>query len=179
LFHFYENCDMNFSRHNLQDTIVALATPSGVGAIGVIRLSGKEAIEIAGEVFQGKNLKEQKSHTVHFGAITDDDGRVIDEVLATVFVAPRSYTGEDVVEVSCHGSPYIIQELLQLFIGKGARLGPARRVHPARFLNGRMDLSQAEAVADLIAAESRTQHDLALKQMRGGFSTRYAICASS
>ena len=104
--------------HHLTDTIVALATPSGIGAIGVIRLSGPDAIRIANSVFHGKDLEQQASHTVHFGTIHNDEGRILDEVLATVFVAPRSYTGENVVEVSCHGSDYIIQELMQLFIQK-------------------------------------------------------------
>jgi tRNA modification GTPase len=156
--------------HHLTDTIVALATPSGVGAIGVIRLSGPEAIRIASSVFHGKDLEQQASHTVHFGTIRNDEGRILDEVLATVFVAPRSYTGENVVEVSCHGSDYIIQELLQLFIQKGARTANPGEYTLRAFLNGQMDLSQAEAVADLIASSSKSAHAIAMQQMRGGFS---------
>lgn len=156
--------------HHLTDTIVALATPSGVGAIGVIRLSGPDAIRIANSVFHGKDLEQQASHTVHFGTIHNDEGRILDEVLATVFVAPRSYTGENVVEVSCHGSDYIIQELMQLFIQKGARTANPGEYTLRAFLNGQMDLSQAEAVADLIASSSKSSHAIAMQQMRGGFS---------
>ena len=156
--------------HHLTDTIVALATPSGVGAIGVIRLSGPDAIRIASSVFHGKDLEQQASHTVHFGTIRNDEGRILDEVLATVFVSPRSYTGENVVEVSCHGSDYIIQELLQLFIQKGARTANPGEYTLRAFLNGQMDLSQAEAVADLIASSSKSAHAIAMQQMRGGFS---------
>ncbi len=156
--------------HHLTDTIVALATPSGVGAIGVIRLSGPDAIRIANSVFHGKDLEQQASHTVHFGTIRNDEGRILDEVLATVFVAPRSYTGENVVEVSCHGSDYIIQELMQLFIQKGARTANPGEYTLRAFLNGQMDLSQAEAVADLIASSSQSSHAIAMQQMRGGFS---------
>lgn len=160
---------MAYSVHNLSDTIVALATPQGVGAIGVIRLSGPRAIEIVNGVFPGKDLTQQDSHTVHFGTIRQD-GRVIDEVLVTLFVAPRSYTGENVVEVSCHGSDYIIQQLIRLFIQEGARLAQAGEFTMRAFLNGQMDLSQAEAVADLIASSSESSHRLAMQQMRGGFS---------
>lgn len=156
--------------HHLTDTIVALATPSGIGAIGVIRLSGPDAIRIANSVFHGKDLEQQASHTVHFGTIHNDEGRILDEVLATVFVAPRSYTGENVVEVSCHGSDYIIQELMQLFIQKGARTANPGEYTLRAFLNGQMDLSQAEAVGDLIASSSKSSHAIAMQQMRGGFS---------
>jgi len=156
--------------NELTDTIVALATPSGVGAIGVIRLSGPKAISIANGVFHGKDLESQPSHTVHFGTIRNDEGRVLDEVLATVFVAPKSYTGEHVVEISCHGSDYIIQELIQLFIQKGARTANPGEYTLRAFLNGQMDLSQAEAVADLIASSSKSSHAIAMQQMRGGFS---------
>ena len=156
--------------HHLTDTIVALATPSGVGAIGVLRLSGPDAIRIVNGVFHGKDLEAQDSHTAHFGTIRNDEGRILDEVLATVFVSPRSYTGENVVEVSCHGSDYIIQELMQLFIAKGARTANPGEYTLRAFLNGRMDLSQAEAVADLIASSSKSSHAIAMQQMRGGFS---------
>ena len=160
---------MTYSSHDLTDTIVALATPQGVGAIGVIRLSGKEAIAIVNEFFPAKDLGKEASHTVHFGTIRKS-GKIIDEVLVTLFVAPKSYTGENVVEVSCHGSNYIIQQLIQLFIEGGARLAQAGEFTMRAFLNGQMDLSQAEAVADLIASSSASSHELALQQMRGGFS---------
>lgn len=161
---------MFYAQHNLKDTIVALATPAGVGAIGVIRLSGEDAVRIANDVFHGKDLTKQASHTIHFGTIRDDDHKIIDEVLISLFIAPKSYTGEHVVEVSCHGSNYIIQQLIQLFIKKGARLAQPGEFTLRAFLNGRMDLSQAEAVADLVAAESESAHKVALQQMRGGFS---------
>ncbi|MCB9294433.1 MAG: tRNA uridine-5-carboxymethylaminomethyl(34) synthesis GTPase MnmE [Lewinellaceae bacterium] len=161
---------MAYVSHNLTDTIVALATPSGVGAIGVIRLSGKEAIKIVNEVFHGKDLAKQPTHTLHFGTIRDDSGRILDEVVVSLFIEPKSYTGENVVEVSCHGSGYIIQEVIQLFIEKGARLAQPGEFTLRAFLNGRMDLSQAEAVADLIASSSRSSHAIAMQQMRGGFS---------
>jgi len=160
---------MSYTTTNLNDTIVALATPPGVGAIGVIRLSGKAAIALVDEVFPGKQLSEQASHTIHLGTIRDDH-RVLDEVLVSLFQGPRSYTGENVVEVSCHGSNYIIQELIQLFVDRGARLAEPGEFTMRAFLNGKMDLSQAEAVADLIASASESAHRVALQQMRGGFS---------
>ena len=147
---------MAYATHNLTDTIVALATPSGLGAIGVIRLSGKEAVAIVNEVFHGKDLTKQPSHTLHFGTIRNEEGRILDEVVVSLFIEPKSYTGENVVEASCHGSGYIIQEAIQLFIEKGARLAQPGECTLRAFLNGRMDLSQAEAVADLIASSSRS-----------------------
>jgi tRNA modification GTPase len=153
-----------------QDTIVALATPNGTGAIGIIRLSGDDAITIADRVFHGKRLSQQATHTVHFGTIRTTDGRILDEVLATVFVAPRSYTRQNIVEFSCHGSPYILQQMITLLLHHGARLATAGEFTLRAFLNGQLDLSQAEAVADLIASESETAHTLAIQQMRGGFS---------
>lgn len=165
---------MAYNTHNLSDTIVALATPQGVGAIGVIRLSGPNAIKIADEVFRGKDLSKAATHTVHFGTIRDEQDKILDEVLVTLFVGPKSYTGENVVEVSCHGSDYIIQEIIRLFIRQGARLAQAGEFTMRAFLNGRMDLSQAEAVADLIASSSAGSHDLAMQQMRGGFSHEIA-----
>jgi len=155
------------------DTIVALATPAGAGAIAVIRLSGDEAISIASNIFvsiHNKNLAEQTSHTVHLGNIMDGK-RVIDEVLATVFKNPHSYTGEDVVEISCHGSAFIQQEIIQLCLRKGCRMATAGEFTLRAFLHGKMDLSQAEAVADLIASDSEASHQLAIQQMRGGFSS--------
>ena len=154
----------------MQDTIVALATPPGLGAIGVIRLSGKTAIPICNAVFRGKDLSKVESHTIHFGTIRDEAGKIVDEVLVSVFIAPRSYTRENVVEVSCHGSRYIQQQIVELFIRGGARMAQAGEFTMRAFLNGQMDLSQAEAVADLIAAESESAHKIALQQMRGGFS---------
>ncbi len=156
---------------NLSDTIVALATPSGVGAIGVIRLSGPEAIRIADDVFPSKKLADQASHTLHVGTIRNAQGRVLDEVVVSLFKGPRSYTGEDVVEISCHGSNYILQEVIQLLLEQGARLAEPGEYTMRAFLNGRMDLSQAEAVADLIASSSASSHKLAMQQMRGGFSS--------
>ena len=160
------------SLHNLEDTIVALATPPGIGAIGVIRLSGKRAIEICDSVFRGKDLAKQKTHTIHFGTIRNEQNRILDEVLVSLFIGPNSYTGEHIVEISCHGSSYIEKEIIQLFITKGARLAQAGEFTLRAFLNGKMDLSQAEAVADLIASSSAASHDIAMRQMRGGFSEK-------
>ncbi|HZW77379.1 MAG TPA: tRNA uridine-5-carboxymethylaminomethyl(34) synthesis GTPase MnmE [Flavobacteriaceae bacterium] len=157
--------------HN--DTIVALATAAGTGAIAVIRLSGGDALTIASSVFSsvsGKNIHLQKSHTVHLGNILDGK-RIVDEVLLTIFKGPNSYTGEDVVEISCHGSNYIQQEIIQLCIRKGCRMAQPGEFTLRAFLNGKMDLSQAEAVADLIASDSAASHQLAIQQMRGGFSS--------
>lgn len=156
---------------NTEETIVALATPSGVGAIGVIRLSGPDAITIANSVFRGKDLTKQLSHTIHFGTIADDDN-ILDEVLISLFVAPKSYTRENVVEISCHGSAYIIESIIKLLIKKGARLAKAGEFTLRAFLNGQMDLSQAEAVADLIASNSKASQQVALQQLRGGFSNQ-------
>ncbi len=155
---------------DLTDTIVALSTPPGQGAIGVIRLSGPKAIEISDKVFHGRNLTKVEGHTVHYGKIKDEEGRVIDECLATVFKAPRSYTKEDMVEISCHGSPYILEQVIQLLLRGGARQANKGEFTLRAFLNGQMDLSQAEAVADLIASEGAASHELAMNQMRGGFS---------
>lgn len=153
----------------LQDTIVALSTPPGLGAIGVIRLSGSQAIEIANTIFVGKDLHTEAANTVHFGRIMDD-GKLIDESVVTLFKAPRSYTKEDIVEISCHGSPYIIEQIIQLCLRLGARMANRGEFTMRAFLNGQLDLSQAEAVADLIASDSEASHELAMKQMRGGFS---------
>lgn len=154
---------------NLQDTIVALATPAGTGAIGVIRLSGKEALTISEKMFS-KSLKDKDSHTIHLGKLRDTKGQLLDEPLVSVFKAPTSYTKENVVEISCHGSRFILQRVLDLCIELGARLAEPGEFTLRAFLNGQMDLSQAEAVADLIAAESEAAHQIALQQMRGGFS---------
>ncbi|WP_456422944.1 tRNA uridine-5-carboxymethylaminomethyl(34) synthesis GTPase MnmE [Lutibacter sp.] len=156
------------------DTIIALATSSGVGAIAVIRLSGKDSIRIVNHFFLSKygdkDLTKVKSHTIHLGNIVDDN-HIIDEVLVTIFKNPHSYTGENVVEINCHGSVYIQQEIIQLFIRNGVRNANAGEFTLRAFLNGKMDLSQAEAVADLIASNSAASHQVALQQMRGGFST--------
>ncbi len=161
----------------IQDTIVALATPAGAGAIAVIRLSGGDAIPIASAMFHsvsGKKLKNQPSHTVHLGHIKDEQ-RIVDEVLTSIFKNPKSYTGEDVVEISCHGSNYIQQEIIQLCLRKGARMATAGEFTLRAFINGKMDLSQAEAVADLIASDSEASHQLAIQQMRGGFSNEIKV----
>ncbi len=155
---------------SLTDTIVALATPAGTGAIGIIRLSGPEAISIANCVFKGKDLTKQASHTLHFGKIMNGNV-VVDEVLASIFVAPHSYTKENSVEFSCHGSAYIIAQIIKLLISKGARMAKAGEFTMRAFLNGQLDLSQAEAVADLIASQNAASHQIAMNQMRGGFSS--------
>jgi len=152
-------------------TIVALATPSGSGALGIIRLSGPDAIAIAQSVFNGKDLTKQDSHTIHFGNIVDGD-LILDEVLVSLFIAPRSYTRENVVEISCHGSAYIIESIIKLLIKKGARAAKPGEFTLRAFLNGQMDLSQAEAVADLIASNSKASQQVALQQLRGGFSNQ-------
>ncbi len=156
----------------LEDNIIALATPTGIGAIGVIRISGRNAIALATPFFKsihGKTLEKQKSHTVLLGHIVTDN-KVLDEVLLTVFKGPNSYTGENVVEISCHGSPYIQQEIIQLFLRNGCRIATPGEFTLRSFLNGKLDLSQAEAVADLIASDSEASHQIAIQQMRGGFS---------
>ncbi|MFD1294178.1 tRNA uridine-5-carboxymethylaminomethyl(34) synthesis GTPase MnmE [Lutibacter holmesii] len=156
------------------DTIIALATSAGVGAIAVIRLSGEQAIQIVNKHFASKfgnkDLTTVKSHTIHLGNIVDDT-HIIDEVLVSIFKNPNSYTGENVVEINCHGSVYIQQEILQLFLKNGVRHADAGEFTLRAFLNGKMDLSQAEAVADLIASNSAASHQVALQQMRGGFSS--------
>jgi tRNA modification GTPase len=160
---------MSFSLSEKNDTIVALATPQGVGAIAVIRLSGPDAIRLTNSVFKGKNLETQDSHTIHFGTIRDGE-KIIDEVLVSLFVAPKSFTKENVVEISTHGSSYIVNQVIKLFIRKGARPAKAGEFTQRAFLNGQFDLAQAEAVADLIHSDSEASHQAALNQMRGGFS---------
>ncbi|MEZ4905249.1 MAG: tRNA uridine-5-carboxymethylaminomethyl(34) synthesis GTPase MnmE [Spirosomataceae bacterium] len=156
-----------------QETICALATPSGVGAIGVIRVSGDKTFSIVNQLFRGKNLMEVDSHTVHFGTIRDRE-TIIDEVLVCVFKSPKSFTKEDTVEISCHGSDYIIRQILKLLVKEGARLAKPGEFTQRAFLNGQFDLVQAEAVADLIAADSAASHRTALTQLRGGFSRQLA-----
>lgn len=153
-----------------EDTIVALATANGIGAIAVIRLSGPDAIVIANSVFRGKDLTKQSSHTIHFGNIVDGDV-VLDEVLISLFIAPSSYTRENVVEISCHGSAYIIESIIKLLIKQGARGAKPGEFTLRAFVNGQLDLSQAEAVADLIAANSKASQQVAMQQLRGGYSS--------
>ncbi len=158
--------------HN-NDTIIALATAPGTGAIAVIRLSGPNAIDMVSDSFESvsaKVLKDQKSHTVHLGHIKEGD-HLIDQALVSIFKGPNSYTGENVAEISCHGSTYIQQRIMQLFLKKGVRAAQGGEFTMRAFLNGKMDLSQAEAVGDLIASENEASHQLALQQMRGGFSS--------
>lgn len=159
-----------------QETIVALATPSGAGAIAVIRLSGKDAISLASEVFQsvsGKDVTKQKTHTIHLGHIVDN-GKVYDQVLLSIYKGPNSYTGENIIEISCHGSIFIQQQIIQLLLRKGAKMAQAGEFTLRAFLNGKLDLSQAEAVADLIASDNEASHQIAMQQMRGGFSYEIA-----
>ncbi len=168
LFHYFaiEFMQTNFSN---QDTIAAIATAPGVGGIAVIRVSGNEAIAVVSKIFEGKNLSEQKGYTAHFGKIIFKE-KIIDEVVITLFRNPHSYTGEDVVEISCHGSQFIQQQILQALIQSSCRLAAPGEFTQRAFLNGKMDLSQAEAVADLIASQNASAHKVALQQLRGGYS---------
>ena len=155
-----------------KETIIALATPNGLGAISVIRISGKNAIPTTEKLFKGKKnkiLSKQKSHTVHLGHLLKK-GHELDEVLITLFKGPHSYTGEDTIEISCHGSNYIQKEIIDLFIDNGIRVANPGEFTLRAFINGKMDLNQAEAVADLIASENEGSHKLAMQQMKSGFS---------
>ncbi|HEX8659325.1 MAG TPA: tRNA uridine-5-carboxymethylaminomethyl(34) synthesis GTPase MnmE [Hymenobacter sp.] len=153
------------------DTIVALSTPPGVGALAVIRLSGPAAVDITAAVFSKRGLVEAAGHTLHYGTLRDPDGgAILDEVVVALYRAPRSFTREDVVEISCHGSDYVVRQVLALLLRHGARLAEAGEFTKRAFLNGALDLAQAEAVADLIAADSALSHRVALNQLRGGFS---------
>ena len=152
------------------DTIVALATPQGVGAIGVVRVSGLDAIHLVDQLFPSKQLKEQPSHTLHVGMIKNN-GKAIDQVVISLFKAPASYTGEDVVEISSHGSPFILQKIIEAIAEKGARLAKPGEFTQRAFLHGKLDLTQAEAVADLIASNTEASRKNALQNIRGGFST--------
>ncbi|MFN5879113.1 MAG: tRNA uridine-5-carboxymethylaminomethyl(34) synthesis GTPase MnmE, partial [Flavobacteriales bacterium] len=156
--------------NNHQDTICAIATPNGLGAISVIRLSGKESLKIIQAVFS-KDLSDKASHTVHFGNFLSGQNVIIDEVLVTVFQQGKSFTGEESIEISCHASPYIQQQILKTLMEQGCRLAEPGEFTMRAFINGKMDLSQAEAVADLIASQSKSAHDIALKQLKGGFSS--------
>lgn len=160
----------------LNDTIVALATPSGAGAVAIVRVSGPKAVDTVAEVFQSiknKDLRKQKTHTLHLGFIKDGD-KIIDQVLVSLFKGTNSYTGEPTVEISCHGSTFIQQQIIQLLLRKGCRMATAGEFTMRSFLNGKMDLSQAEAVADLIASDNEAAHQIAMQQMRGGFSNEIA-----
>ena len=165
-------------RNNMlyNDSIVALATPSGAGAIAIIRISGEDAITIGNSVFQsikGKDLTKQKSHTLHLGHIIDNQ-KTLDQVLVSIFKGPNSYTGENTIEISCHGSTYIQQQIIQLLLRKGCRMANPGEFTLRAFLNGKLDLSQAEAVADLISSDNEASHQIAMQQMRGGFSNEIA-----
>lgn len=159
-----------YNLNNWNDTIVAIATPPGVGALGVLRLSGDKSINIINSIFINKDLSLQPSHTLHVGILKNDDD-VIDEVVVSLFISPRSYTGENVVEISCHGSAFIQQKIIDACIAKGARLAKPGEFTQRAFLNGKLDLTQAEAVADLIASNTDASRKTALQNMRGGFST--------
>ena len=156
--------------YNTNDTIVALATVNGVGGLHVIRISGSKSIKIAQKIFHGKSLENVKSHTIHFGTIKDENLSLVDEVLLSIFRNPRSYTKEDTIEISCHGSPYIVQRIIELTIKNGARLASPGEFTMRAYMNGQLDLSQAEAVADVIAASNKSSLDLAMQQLRGGYS---------
>lgn len=153
-----------------QSTICALATPVGIGAIAVIRVSGSDTFPIVQKLFRGKNLSEQASHTILFGTIRDEEGSIVDEVLLSLFRTPHSYTREDTVEISCHGSAFIIQKILRLLIRNGCQMAQPGEFTQRAFLNGQLDLAQAEAVADLIASDNDASHRAAIHQIRGGFS---------
>ena len=162
---------------NSEECICALATPAG-GAIGIVRLSGKNAIEITDKVFvsvSGKRLSAAKPNTLHYGEIKDKDGHTIDDVLVSVFRAPHSYTGEDSTEISCHGSRYILQQVLQRLIEVGCRQAEPGEYTRRAYMNGKMDLSQAEAVADLIASTNKATHQMALSQLKGHFSSELTV----
>lgn len=161
------------------DTICAVSTAPGIGAIAIVRLSGTSAIEITDKVFTsvkaGKKLADAKSHTAHFGTIRTDEGEIVDEVVATLFRGPHSFTGEDSVEISCHGSSFIQQKIIELLLAHGCRMALPGEYTQRAFMNGRMDLSQAEAVADVISSNSSAAHRLAMKQLRGGFAQELSM----
>jgi len=161
--------------NQLDDTICAISTAPGVGGIAVIRVSGNDAIEITNRCWKGANISEMKSHTAHFGRIVDNTGSVLDEVVLTLFRNPRSFTGEDVIEIACHGSIWIQQQIVNRLIECGCRAATGGEFTRRAYTNGRMDLSQAEAVADLIASTSRASHRIALNQMRGAFSRELSV----
>ena len=156
---------------NLNDTIVAQSTPQGKGAIGIIRLSGKNSITIINSIFPSKDLSKEKSHTIHFGNI-EYENDIIDEVLVSIFKEPKSYTKENIVEISCHGSNYIIKKILSITVELGARVANRGEFTFRSFLNGNIDLSQAEAVSDLISSNSENSHKMAINHIKGVFSNK-------
>jgi tRNA modification GTPase len=157
-----------------QDTICALATANGIGAIGIIRVSGERSFEIVNHIFVGKNLEKTESHTVHYGFIKDEN-EVIDEVMVSVFQAPKTFTTENSVEISFHGSPYIAKKILEVLIKNGARMAKAGEFTMRAFMNGRIDLSQAESIADLIASDNEASRKVALNQLKGGISQEISV----
>ncbi|MEO5581715.1 MAG: tRNA uridine-5-carboxymethylaminomethyl(34) synthesis GTPase MnmE [Saprospiraceae bacterium] len=159
-----------YSRHSLEDTIVALATAPGQGAISIIRVSGSDSFELVDNCFKGKSIHDIISHTIHLGYIMDKQDEVIDQVLISVFKGPHSYTGEDTIEISCHGSSYIQQAILDRLIEAGARAAGRGEFTFRAFMQGRLDMTQAESVADLIAAESKAEAQIAIAQLKGGIS---------
>jgi len=160
---------------HLSDTIIALSTGQGVAAISMLRLSGSRAIELTDRIFVGTILERAASHTLHYGRIVDEESQHLDDVVVGLYRSPKSYTSEDVVEISCHGSPFIVREILALLIRQGARPAEPGEFTMRAFLHGRMDLSQAEAVADLIASQTSVSHRMAVQQMRGGVSSEIQI----
>lgn len=157
-----------------QDTICALATANGIGAIGIIRVSGERSFEIVNHIFEGKNLEITESHTVHYGFIKDEN-EVIDEVMVSIFQAPKTFTTENSVEISFHGSPYIAKKILEVLIKNGARMAKAGEFTMRAFMNGRIDLSQAESIADLIASDNEASRKVALNQLKGGISQEISV----
>ncbi|HPD64717.1 MAG TPA: tRNA uridine-5-carboxymethylaminomethyl(34) synthesis GTPase MnmE [Bacteroidia bacterium] len=155
-----------------EDTIAAISTPPGKSAIGIIRLSGKDAFKITASVFKGKDPAECESHTIHFGHVVNSENQLIDEVLVSVFKAPKSYTGEDVIEISCHGSTYILSEIMKLLCSKGARPARPGEFTLRAFIHKKIDLAKAEGIADMIDSESKAAHQLAVQHIRGGFSEK-------
>jgi tRNA modification GTPase len=160
---------MPSSYRSWDDTIIALATPHGIGAIGVIRLSGNKAMDIVNQMFISKNLHTQESHTLHVGLLKDEE-KILDEVVISLFKSPRSYTGEDVVEISSHGSPFVQEQIIRACVARGARLAMPGEFTQRAFLKGKLDLTQAEAVADLIASNTEASQQTAMRNIRGGFS---------
>ena len=157
-----------------EDTICAISTPAGVGGIAVVRVSGSKAVEYVMKSWRGYDLRKAATHTAHFGRIVYPDGETLDEVVATVFLCPHSFTGEDTVELSCHGSQWIQTQLVTLMLRNGCRAAEGGEFTRRAFMNGKIDLSQAEAIADVIASSSRASHRVAISQMRGGFSEMLA-----
>ncbi len=165
---------MFVQKYNTEDTIAAIATAEGVSAIGIIRISGNDAINVCAKIFKGKDLNIQKSHTIHYGYITENE-HILDEVMVSIFKAPKSFTTENSIEISCHGSPFILTQILQLLIKNGARLALPGEFSLRAFVKGRIDLSQAEAVGEIIASQNQAQLNIALQQMRGGLSHEIAF----